>query len=388
MHRPVSIIMILTVFLLTLTLAVGCGGGGGGGGCPNFQCDQGGNCPSGYSCAGICCVLAGGGDGGMATDGGPTADGGMPADGGMAADGGVTEVPFSCSNSNAIVSGQNSGWNVRGQARDFYADFPNVTAQTPVGVLFVWHGVGDSAQNFRNFIGVNSPNSDVNFPFIMITPQGLKLLPIFGPIKPGIEWDLFNSQSGDGNLEAALFEEVLGCLKSSYKIDASRIYCMGFSGGAIAATMLHSRYPNLIGAIVAMSGAWFNDQNQEDAVDSGSLNIDLNWLALKGSDQGTVLQTHGGLNDVYASPQFEIFGVGNGGRVISFENSNQMAKTFLKGLNRTVIDCPHTGGHTNHPSINSTMIINFFKNHRAGVKSSYPTSGLPAGLSGPCTLNP
>ncbi|NBR10268.1 MAG: hypothetical protein EBT98_11595, partial [Opitutaceae bacterium] len=44
------------------------------------------------------------------------------------------------------------------------------------------------------------------------TGNAAGLLPTSTP--KGITWDIFQSAPGDGNLEAALFEGVIGCLKS------------------------------------------------------------------------------------------------------------------------------------------------------------------------------
>lgn len=301
----------------------------------------------------------------------------------------IGQVPFDC-NGQSVVAGLNGSWQAGTEAREFYAHLPNVDSNTPVSVIFAWHGVGDTASNFQNFIAP-TPDGDADFPYIMIFPQGMRLQPVNfggGSSTIGIEWDIFESTQGDDNLEAALFETVLGCLAEEYTIDAGRIYHMGFSGGAILSAMMHSRYPEMVGAAYIMSGAWFNSADTVDAIDTGMLTISFRWDELNPAHEGTILMTHGGTNDVYADPQFAMGGVGNGGRIISFEDSASFAHSHLPNHNRNIIDCAHTGGHSNHPQMSNTLVKEFFKAHRAGKASPYLLDGLPAALDSFCRLNP
>ena len=94
--------------------------------------------------------------------------------------------------------------------------------------------------------------------FIFITPEDLNLtpMPAGGDTPSGMDWDFFKSMPGDENLEARLFESVLGCLADNFTVDSTRIYAMGHSGGAIVANMLHARYPQYVAAVFASSGVW------------------------------------------------------------------------------------------------------------------------------------
>lgn len=329
-------------------------------------------------------VVDGGNNGGA--NGESTGDGSSnPADDASA----MGEIPFSCPNT-AVTQGLNDAWQAGTESRQFYANLPSVGSDTPVSVIFAWHGVGDTAQNFQNFLSP-SPDEDADFPYIMIFPQGMRLQPVAfggGSSNVGIEWDLFESVEGDDNLEAALFESILGCLAQDYTIDPTRIYHMGFSGGAILTAMMHTRYPEMVGAAYVMSGAWFNDPTTVENIDTGFLTINFRWDDLDPVHQGTILMTHGGVNDVYQDPQFAMGGVANDGRIISFEDSASFAHSHLPNHNRNVIDCAHNGGHANHPGLSRQAIIEFFKIHRAGKASPYLLDGLPAGLDSICRINP
>ena len=293
----------------------------------------------------------------------------------------VPKITLTCNNPGVpIASGLNGNWPAGGQTRQFYVAFPtNMTG--PLPVIFQWHGLGDSASNFKGFIqrGGVGPDGDPSFPYILITPQSLGLTPYRATPKPGVEWDLQDGTGADKNLDLAFFESMLGCLNAQFKLDPSRIYTTGFSAGSIFSDLLHSHYPQWIPAVYEASGAWMNDKPEADSLNT--LNIvtrdSIVWDPLKASDQGTIIVSHGGANDKYLIGGLE---------VISFEDCAAMALPFLKTNHRTALDCPHTLGHQPHPSITPRMIIEFFKAHAAGQPSPYITSGLPSDFSSICTL--
>ncbi len=293
------------------------------------------------------------------------------------ADTGTTTAPvirWECPFEQEIVEGLNSGWNVDGTLRDFHVDFPNVSDDTPVAVIFSWHGVGDTIDNFRAYMNFN-PDGDPDFPFVVVTPHDTGLLPISS--RPGMTWDILYSTNGDDNLEASLFKGVMGCLNQQITIDTERIYSVGFSGGAIAADMLHARFPDLVGAVVAMSGAWFNNHDTVETVNTMGVPVTVGWDDFAEGTEGTVLITHGGTNDSYAITQ----------EIINFDVAAGLDVPFLVENHRTVIDCVHNGGHAPHPNIRTAQIVAFFKAHRLNQTSPYWTEGLPSDFPGSCSLN-
>jgi predicted esterase len=288
----------------------------------------------------------------------------------------VTEepVPFSCPVTTPIVQGSNSHWKIGNIDRQFYIDLPNVDPKTPIFVIFSFYGVGDSINNWRRYFSPN-PDQDPTFPFAHVTFEDTTMSPYSAP--QGLVWDMFESTANDDNREAKLFEAVLGCLQQKFKIHSKGIYVVGFSGGAIMADLFHSRYPHYIGAVVAESGAWFNDP-QEKALLHPPVSVDINWTPLEDAT-GTVFLTHGGRNDTFGTPLT--------GQIISFENANKLAVPFLTAHGRTVVDCPHASGHQPHPKLTQELIVTFLRAHAADKPSPYLTSGLPASLQQiGCTL--
>jgi len=279
---------------------------------------------------------------------------------------------FSCPDGQSVAQDLNTGWSAGGEVRQFFADLPSADDNVPVGVIFVWHGLGDSIDNFRRFV---APDPDGwSFPFIVITPQALDLTPISNP--PGVPWTVLTSEPGDGNIDVALFSSILGCLEEQRAINTSRIYSLGFSGGAIMTDLLHARFPDIIHTGVAMSGAYFNNPDTVAGVNTMGV-ATVEWADFPESSTGTILMTHGGANDTFGMATIE---------VINFENAAQSDMPFLTNASRTVIDCPHTSGHSNHPGINPSTFIDFFEAHPAGATSPYWVDGLPSALSSICEL--
>lgn len=335
-----------------------------------------------------------------AADGGTAngaVDSGAPAPTGRKGDAQKVLDGFTCpTGAGALVDGMNTNFTAGGQKRAFRLALPKNAGTKPVAVVFAWHGVGDSVDNFRGYFGPD-PDGRSDFPIAVVTPScvGCRetgndpgLLPTSTPM--GITWDIFESKPGDGNLEAALFEGVLGCLKAQITIDAAHVHAIGFSGGAIATGMLHARYPALIHSVVQLSGAWFNNTETVDAV-KANLNaaapaaanfgvdltaIKLEWNPLSAANRGAVLASHGGARDQYA-----VAGV----KVIDFELSAGFARPFLKAQSRNVVDCPHTSGHTPPRYIQEKNILDFIQDNP--LPETATAVKMPASLGSNCTVS-
>lgn len=308
-----------------------------------------------------------GGSGGAAGSGGTAGSAGTGGGAGSAGTGaggsGGSAGGFTCS-AGAISAGWNEAFKVGDQTRRFHAALPSAPSK-PVSVIFNFHGYGDTAENMRKFFAPD-PDADPDFPLVVVTPDDTGMTPFAVP--RGLDWDLFEIAEGDDNREAALFEQVLGCLGQDFDLDLQRVYTFGFSAGAIAANMLHSRYPQHVGAVVAFSGAWFNDPDEVAGVNLLGLPVTLSWSELNAADGGVVLLSHGGPSDVFGAA---------GQQVIDFETSAGFAKPYLRGHGREVIDCVHTGGHSPHPQVTTQRVLELFKAHRAGEPAQVDLSGWP-----------
>ncbi len=270
-----------------------------------------------------------------------------------------------------------------GRQRQFHLTLPKTAGDAPVAVLFAWHGFGGSMMDWD---GAFPADARAGFPLAVVMPDDVGLQPLGNSNPYGLDWDIFESKPADDNLEGALFEAVMGCLKAKVKVDVSHVHSVGFSAGAIATAMLHSRYPKLVHTVVTVSGAWFNDKatvkgvedNVQASPAAGYLSgIALEWSALAATEGGAVLQTHGGAQDTYGVLGYE---------VIDFEASAGLASTYLRASNRGVVDCPHTSGHTMPNTISADGVLDFLQQNPL-PKATAPTV-LPPSLAAACTLVP
>ena len=120
---------------------------------------------------------------------------------------------------------------------------------------------------------------------------------------------------------------------------------------------------------------FLNDPVQKASINTGPINVSINWDPLPEGFQTPVLMSRGGPNDTYNALGIE---------VINFENTMQQSRTYLQDAGRLVMDCPHTLGHTFPPGLTVADIVAFFKAHPHGSEALYAENGLPSNLSGVC----
>jgi hypothetical protein len=284
-------------------------------------------------------------------------------------------ITFACPTGTPTIAPGLNTFRVNGQQRAFYADFPANTGG-PMGVVFSWHGFGQETADFRAQVALK-PDADPQRPVVIVTPDDQGLLP---PL--GLDWNIVK---GSGNADLAMFEAALGCLNAQYKIDAEAIYSFGFSAGSVMTSLVHASYPALVRAIVAESGAWFDDPAEVALV---RVPMPWDWPALpmpsggasgggaagsgaSGSGAaamgGSVMLTHGGPTDVTVLD------------ILSLEDAAQAAFPFLAQHWRVVVDCAHTQGHALAPDVSSDLIVRFLTSHHGNTPSSL--TGLPASCS-------
>lgn len=284
---------------------------------------------------------------------------------------------FVCPKSQEVKPGLNKKWQTHGRVeRTFHAEFPELVRGAPVGVIFSWHGAGDTIESWRSKFPL-ADYSSRDFPFIVITPHDLGLAPV--GVRPGLAWDLFKSELGDDNYEARLFESVLGCLAKSHNISSTHIYSAGFSAGAMVSNMLHTRYPDLVSAIFSASGVWLSDSVQREMIHFPlGMHPAMNWTPISPEKNGAVLMTHGGLTDAYQMWHREI---------LNFNVAAIQTMGYLKYSNRTVVSCEHDSGHRLHPALSTANIVKFFRAHSAGQPSAISTSeNLPPSMRTTCSV--
>jgi hypothetical protein len=107
------------------------------------------------------------------------------------------EINFECPDgAPSITEGTNDSWPIGAGPvgpRSFHAQIPNVNDGTKLGVVFSWHGIGNTLDAWVDNAPMNNSASD--FPFIVISPHDSGMQPQDDP--PGIFWDFFYSSPGD-----------------------------------------------------------------------------------------------------------------------------------------------------------------------------------------------
>jgi predicted esterase len=299
-------------------------------------------------------------------DGDPTGDG----DGDPSGDG--DGEPNAC---DALVDGLNTDFDVDGVARSFYLDLPSdVEAGGPWPVVFSWHGLGDTASNFRGLFAsaVDGPQMS----FILVTPEDTDhpvTVPLAGTV--GFDWDTFQvAADGAGNKEVALFDAVVECIDQRWGVDPSHLHSAGFSLGGVTTDMLATVRGEQLGSVATWSGGYWNDPANLGL----SLKAVASWPALTVENPYAQLLVHGGPTD-----EFVVF---ENVYTMSFYEFALADTDFLGMAGHPLVVCAHSSGHTAPASVAPATVLQFFADHPLGVGTSPWVASPPnSGIDG-CEL--
>lgn len=248
----------------------------------------------------------------------------------------------------ALKAGKNTGFSSKGTERAFSLSLPK--EPTGAGLLFLWHGNGDTGENFANYLNADKLAKQYNL--VVIAPEK-------GSGGVAMDWGVPPSSP---NADGTFFDDMLACAAEQYDLDLQRVYTAGFSAGALFSSWLTLHRADHLAAAVIFSG---------------------------GSDVGFA-QGGSGVNQ-YESPARPIpVLMTEGGPsdqvMINFEKlTNNMAK-HLREDGSTVVVCPHTLGHTIPPGYDD-YAWPFLDNQIFGqVASPYADGADPSGeLPASCT---
>jgi polyhydroxybutyrate depolymerase len=143
----------------------------------------------------------------------------------------------------AIAHAEPITFTVDGVARRALIYVPPVAAP-PSGfpLVLAFHGRGDVVDNFE-LVNLHGAWPEA----IVVYLQALDREGY-----PG--WQVERGQDGDRDLK--LVDTALSTLKAKYRIDADRVYAVGFSNGAGFTFMLWADRPNLFSAYAIVAGRW------------------------------------------------------------------------------------------------------------------------------------
>lgn len=251
----------------------------------------------------------------------------------------------------AFVSGNNTIESA-GFKRSFKLYLPAEPNGAPV--VFLWHGLGDSASNFASAIGAK--NIATKYGVIAVVPASCAESPTTKGCDPGLfTW----ASDGSKDADVRLFDDVAACLDQTYGTDRKRIYTAGFSAGALWTSWLLMHRADRLAAAVVFSGGVM------DAIPYVHPTYKLPVLVAWGGEQD----------------QF-----GNG--LVEFAVTSKALREGLRKDGHFVLACNHGMGHT-IPQNGDKFALTFLLAHSWKDGSSpYATGALPAAFPSYCTPEP
>ena len=282
--------------------------------------------------------------------------------------------PLKCED---FAEGLNENFIVGDLERSFILRLPEgIDSDKELPVIFLYHGYGDSAGNFANFLGSKVNNETM--PFILVVPESRSDVFGFTNIPPaGLDWDMMNLK--DGSAEGDMFDAILECLEKRWKIDEKHIHVSGFSAGAITANSIGVQKPGKVASILSYSGAYFSDEKSRD--DLGEI------VGMKIGDFFSwpdFAEEHNKYPQVfvYGDEEQDSWGM-SGMFMIYFNKMARFGAHYLTGLGHDAMLCNHGKSHT-VAGISADAAIKFFADHPFGTNASPYKKELPAEFSEIC----
>jgi len=285
-------------------------------------------------------------------------------------------------NTDFIVNGEES----KSLARSFILSLPDdISTKRGWPVVFNWHGVGVTADNFLPMLD-SWQNNDI-MPFILVTPEDNNLQMATVPPQ-GVDWD--NLVLDNGSIEAEFFDRIIECLDRQFGVDIARIHMTGFSAGSIACDSLGVMRGEQIASIFTYSGAYFS--NPDNPADLGAaVSGFIKWPPLDTSNKFVQVLVHGagdtgcGTRDC-GDPNGNCCDIWSTiGLSVNFEYMAENDAPYLSALGHDVILCDHQQGHL-MGGVTQPSLIQFFKDHPLGTEISPYRNGLTGQFADICTF--
>ncbi|MBT9559138.1 MAG: hypothetical protein IV100_24105 [Myxococcales bacterium] len=202
------------------------------------------------------------------------------------------------------------------------------------GVLFLWHGFGDTHSNFSAALGAQDISGSETL--ITVAPQAVidpvsseKLAPykdlaaqFIGPLPP--TWSVLDGPEPD----IVLFDDLLSCLAAQYDVDLKRVYTLGFSQGALFST----RLVLLRSEVLAGAALWSGGLGS-----TGGLLEVVRFEYESPKRKIPVLAVAGGATDLWPNEQLPL---------VNFQTGTTELAAALRADGHAVVDCNHGLGHT------------------------------------------
>jgi len=237
-----------------------------------------------------------------------------------------------------------------GDPRDFLLFLPANPAGAPV--IFLWHGLGDSAANFAGGMGASDIAQE--YGAIVIVPSMAPGGGMLGPI-----WSFPSSLGGaPAEQDLTFFDDILGCADGQYDLDNRRVYSAGFSAGAMWTTYLTMNRAGLLAST---------------AIFSGGVNDRLTFPYTSSDYPMPVIMSHGGSTDSF-----------NG--ILQFMPMMIDLSEGLAADGHFGVLCTHSNGHTITNEIVLAAFDFLFRNEWGTGTSPLATDGIPSSYPSTCAV--
>ncbi len=210
-------------------------------------------------------------------------------------------------------------------------------------MIFLWHGLGDSAENMARALDVEGFVADHDAVVFVPDSKDRYLN----------TWDLISP----GGADLTLYDDLRTCVITELGIDPARITSTGFSYGALWTTFLTIERGDTFAATMPMSGG----------TDASLLPYDTPANAMP------VLVMWGGENDVFDAGILRV----------DFQETSLDFSSKLQSDGHLVVECDHGGGHTVPMGIHDIM-ADWLLEHTYGEPSPW-SSGID-GFPSWCTV--
>jgi polyhydroxybutyrate depolymerase len=232
---------------------------------------------------------------------------------------------------NASAESRVMTWQVDGAARRAIVFAPATAAAAPAPLLFVFHGAGDTADNFS---GVDFQGAWPEA--IVVYMDGL------GRGRGG--GGAFQTADATGsNRDLRFFDTALADLHMKFRVDDSRIYATGFSNGAKFVYLLWATRPSTFAAFAPVAGM---------LADGLSLPTPKPVIHIGGQ------QDH--QNDIKLQLASIELARRTDGASASGKPCGASCTTYAGTGGVTVMTVLHSGGHV-YPANATALIVNFLK---------------------------
>jgi predicted esterase len=228
------------------------------------------------------------------------------------------------------------------------------------GVLYLWHGLGDSVSNFS--AAIQAQTLAQTYGWIVVVPA---TEPATGFL-PAL-WGFPSLLGGVPDADLALFDDLAACIDATWDIDRSRIYTLGFSGGALWSTYLVLHRSEVLAGAMILSGGVSPDE--QDPPTTFHYETPLRPVP--------VFLGHGGANDIYNAVVV----------TLEFHTMTEVFADALVADGHFAIVCRHGMGHS-FPSGVANSGLKFLSAHTwENTTSFWQENGLPGSFDASCLIH-